>query len=283
MSAIAPTKLLAKIVFIPMVAVSGIFTVKLFFDFGSDLLSGMLWSVVGLALEIAKILFLTRWSNQVYLNRKVKPVNAVLYLSLAFLSAIASVVWGISTVEKQAMSVESESTRLAEVVLKIKDAESRLKAIEGYDTDGERKSIDRQIDSLSFQIANITHDISERSIAITKEIERLQDRKRNLGRNADDEKSKIIATIGELKRERSSIMSVTQKTKGSFEVLANALGVATNTVMVAFLFFVVVAIEVVMAVTSGPAVDDVVNSKPPTKIAKKKHTDQLTLEGVKLK
>lgn len=274
------TKLVSMMVFYPFAVISTIFTVRLFWDFAGDAISGILWGIVGFSMEFCKIYFLAKWTNSLYLKRKVRLMDPGLYFAFMLLSAVASCIFGISTIEKQSLRAESENSRLYEVGISLKDAEGKLKRIESGEADAEKRAIDKQIDALSDQIKNVSFGVAERSVAITGEIERLQNRRRELGRTGDDEKRAIIKAIGEQRREYSTLAQVTMRTKGSFETLSQTLGVGQNTVMVIFLFFVVFAIEIGMASTSGPAVAGAMGAIGAVEPKKKANRDQIMLPGV---
>jgi TolA-binding protein len=266
------TSLVSKIVFWPMIVVSTVFTVTLFYDFGSSVFTSILWSVVGITLEFLKILFLFKWQNAVFLRRPAKMNHVGMYLSLAALSVFASLVFGISTIEKQSMGIDAKHGQVTELAMRIKDAEERLSKYQPPNAEAERRSIDRQIDSLTRQITNITESISERSLQITREIQRLQTIRNQAGNGIDPQKDSLITSIASMRREYAIASKGGVSAKGSFETLADVLGVSVNSIMACFLLFTVIAIEIGMAVTAGSATagSPVVGKK------KKKSTNQLS-------
>lgn len=251
--AIHKTSLVSKIVFWPMSAVSTVFTVTLFYDFGASVFTSILWSVVGITLEFLKILFLFKWQNAVFLRRPARPSHVGMYLSLAALSVFASLVFGISTIEKQSLGIDAKNGHVSELAMRIKDAEDRLSKYQAPNAEAERRSIDRQIDALTRQITNITESVSERSIQITREIQRLQNIRNQAGNGIDPQKDALITSISSMRREYALASNGSVKAMGSFETLASVLGVSVNAVMVIFLMFTVIAIEIGMAVTAGSA------------------------------
>lgn len=247
------TTFISKIIFWPLTVVSTIFTAVLFFEFAETVFTGCLWVVVGLSMESLKILFLARVGNALYIKRSVRWHDLVLYISFAVLSAVASLSFGISTIERQAIGVEAGDSRRVELSMKIKDAEERLARWAAPDAEGERVSIDRQIDSLTKQITNVTEHVSERSLQITHEIQRLRTARNNIGKGMDAQKDALITALAQMKRDHAIVSRGTLKAKGSFQTLADVLGVTVNSVMVCFLMFTVIAIEIGMAVTAGSA------------------------------
>lgn len=92
-------------------------------------------------------------------------------------------------------------------------------------------------------------------------------------------KEKLISQLSQMRRDYAKESIGHSAAKGSFETLAGVLGVPVNTVMVFFLMFTVVIIEIGMAVTAGKATEGVpgISKKP---VAKVKNRDQIFLPGM---
>lgn len=278
--AIAKTKGISRLVFYPLALVGTGFTLKLFFDFGSNIFSGIAWAIVGAGMESLKIIFLIRWQNSVFLKRKIKPINFYGYLAMALLCAFASLVFGISTIEKKAIKDMGKTVRSDELRMKIEDAERSLSSMKTSDnTEADRANIQKQIDALTRQIDNVTVGVAERSINLTGEIERLQNKKRMIGREGVNvPKDEAIKKLTELRKEYSEVVMSESDTKGSFEIVAKVLHVPVNVVMVTFLFLVTIAMEVGIAVTSQSAISEAVAIRRKEK--KEKDPDQMKFEDV---
>lgn len=261
------TTFLSKLIFYPFAVTSTIFTVILFYDFGDSIPKGVIWAVVGFGMDGMKIYFLAKIGNAMQRRHHVKPY-------------LASLVFGISTIERQAMKVDGEGGVKYELAMRIKDAEDRLQKYPAQDNEGERRSIDRQIEALTGQISNITVGVSERSIQITREIRDLRERRNRIGKGKDTEKDALIQSISEMRRDYAQALRGSEKAKASFQVFADFLGVKLNTLMVAFLGFVVISMEIGMAFTSGPAVASLIGVEPAKAKKKKKETAQMSLPGI---
>lgn len=274
------TTFLSKIIFYPFAVTSTIFTVILFYDFGDSIPKGVIWAVVGFGMDAMKIYFLAKIGNAMQTRHNVKAYLVALYLMFAGLSSIASLVFGISTIERQAMKVDGEGGAKYELAMRIKDAEERLQKYPTQDNDGERRSIDRQIEALTGQISNITVGVSERSIQITREIRDLRERRNRVGKGKDAEKDALIQSISDMRRDYAVAARGSEKAKASFQVFADFLGVKLNTLMVAFLGFVVISMEIGMAFTSGPAVSSLISGEMAKPKKEKKKSPQMNLPGI---
>lgn len=278
--AIAKTKTITKLVFFPLAVVGAGFSLKLFWDFGDSVLSSIAWAIVGAGMEALKLIFLLRWQTAVFLKKRPKLINIMGYLSLALLCAIASLVFGITTIERQSLKGASSTAKAQELKMRIQDTEARISNLAiSSSTDDERQSIKKQISALTRQIDAVTVNVSERSIALTQEIERLQARLRSFGHETtDNRKESLLAALGQLRKEYAEVALTESSTKGSFETIAATIGVKQDTVMVFFLLFVVLAMEVGMAVTSGGAISGEAGKKISKKV---KGKDQILFEGIK--
>ena len=278
--AIAKTKTITKLVFFPLAVVGAGFTLKLFFEFGDNIVSSIAWAIVGAGMEALKLIFLLRWQTAVFLKKRPKVINIVGYLSLALLCALASLVFGITTIERQSLKGSAATAKAQELRIRIQDTEARISNLAiSAQSDDERQSIKKQISALTRQIDQITVNVSERSIALTQEIERLQARLRSFGyETIDNRKETLLQALGQLRKEYAEVALSESSTKGSFETIAATIGVKQDTVMVWFLFFVVLAMEVGMAVTSGGAIFGDAGKKVGPKM---KDKAQLKFEGIK--
>lgn len=281
--AITETKTIGKLIFWPLAVISTIFTCVLFWDFGFNYATAFMMSIVGLSIEFAKLFSLAKWQNAVLLKKRIKIVYPILYVSLALGSAIASMVFGISSIERQSVMASGSDAKVQELNWRIAEAEKRVNAYSSYDADAERKALDKQIDAMTQQITNITIGVAERSINMTKEITRLQDLRRQIGVVADVSMDELVSNLSVWRTERGQAMKANAGVKNSFNILAKIMGVSVDAAMVWFLLYAVVIMEIFMALTSGPAISGGIASmlsSPKKKTKGKKKTAQMHFEDL---
>jgi len=260
---ISKTRNYIKAIFITATAISCLMTSLLFYQFGSNIMAGILFIIIGLCIQFYQILCLLNWQNST-LRKKKDYFAFAKYMIITFTSCLASLAFGLNQIDR---TIAGQSGALVEIE-GIKKEISILSS--RYSSDG----IKKQINTLQSQIPKLTYNISERSININNEINKL--------------KNKIDPTIAILNNKKITALSMdladlersSIDIKGAFQKLSELFGLSLNVTLSVFLLFVTVILEMMIYSTSqgGVKLFGEVEKKP----AKKKihNDDQLLFKRV---
>lgn len=280
---LSKTKIIAKLAFYTLSVASSVFMILIFYQFGENQFYKIVWGAVGIGLDLSKIFFRTQVTNAMGMRQKVKKELVAIYLLIAFACVACGIIFGISSIQKIDKINASENASMAETAIRIDDAEQKIKSISESDkTETARANIQRQIDALARQ-SDIVSNV-EQSIFISREVQNLENQKKNLGRESlDAKKDETLKTLTQLKKEYSSQVLAEQNVKGAFQVVAEVTHIPHKAVMVIFLFFVIITMEILIAYTSASAL--LPSKKPTPKVKKKdagkKEAYQLALTALK--
>jgi hypothetical protein len=242
---IAKTKTLNNLVFFPLVTVSLIMTIWLFYQFGSNVVSSVLLCIIGAGIEAFKILSLIRWKNQKLLNRKRQYSPLFLYTVMAVASCFASLAFGIKEIEKVSAIQMTDTGRGEVIQMRI----SQLTKQAGHKNSTYITGLQRQIETLKGQIPTRGISIIKKTKEINDEISKLNEQIKKAAQVKDN--AYIHNQIEKLKKEYAHVRLTTIDTKGTFAIVADAFGIKTETIMIIFLTFVTIIIEVGIASTSA--------------------------------
>jgi len=242
---IAKTKLLNNIAFFPFVAVSLFMTLWLFWQFGSNIMAAILLCVSGAAVEVFKILMLLRWRNQVAMKRKRKDYFPLfVYLMIAIASCFASMSFGVKEIEKVSALQMGDVGKSEVIEMRIAQLQNQA----SHKNTGYIENLKKQINDLRSKIPNKGMNIIKKTKEINVEISKIN--KIIYAASKVRDNSSIHTKIQILKIELAEARFNSIDTKGSFKVMADVFGIRTETIMIIFLLFVTVTIEVGIASTS---------------------------------
>jgi hypothetical protein len=241
----------------------------LFWQFGSNPFTASLLCLCGAAVETFKILSLLRWKNQVTLKKKRKNYTPLLmYILIAIASCFASMAFGVKEIEKVAISQMGNTGKGDVILMRI----SQLRKQAGHKNTGYIAGLKKQIEDLRKQIPTRGFKVVQKTKEINAEISKLN---ALINRNSQvKDNSKIHNEIERLKIQLADIKFNSIDSKGAFAVMADVFGITVNTIMIIFLAFVTIIIEVGIASTSA----GISNTKKKKAKKKKKQTyGQLSL------
>jgi TolA-binding protein len=243
---IAKTRTLNNSAFTLFTAVSLFMSLWLFYQFGSNIFSASILCICGAAVETFKILTLLRWRNQVEMKRKKKNHSLLLiYLMIALASCFASMAFGVKEIEK--VSVRQLGDTGTAQVIEMRIAALKKKA--GHKNTAYIAGLRNQIEILKGQIPSRGLRIIEKTKQINDEISKINARIAQASQVSDNRH--IHDEIQRLKGEYAAAKFHSVDSKGAFAVMAETIGVTVNTIMLVFLAFVTITIELGIAQTSS--------------------------------
>ena len=242
---IAKTKTLNNSAFFILAAVSLFMSLWLFWQFGSNVFSATLLAICGAGVEMLKILNLLIWRNQFAMKQKKKSYTPLfIYLMIAIASCFASMSFGVKEIEKVSIRQLGDTGKAEVIEMKI----TQLQRQAGHKSTKYITGLQSQISDLRGQIPTRGFRVIEKTKEINAEISILNGKIRDASKVKDNEN--IHSQLAILKSQLAKAKFNSVDTKGSFAIMAGVLGCSVEMIMIVFLAFVTITIEVGIASTS---------------------------------
>lgn len=257
------TRNIKKSIFVFSVVISCIMTAKLYFDFGNNIISGLLFLFVGLCLQGFQVLCLLEYKNSLRMKRP-NNIKYAYYWIITVSSLIATMAFGMNIINK---TIANDSFAYQQYEMTKKN----IAILQLDNTDIKIAQLQNEINARMDTISKLTYNVSERSKSHYDEISKLN--MMILDLQSPESKMKNNELLITEQKKLSDLELKLSSIKGAFEIISDSLHVPLNTVMIVFLFFISIGIEVMVYSSS-----DIMESNVVKKKEKEKKSDQLRFD-----